>query len=245
MTPRRVVVTGLGIVSAAGRDLDTFWSRLRDGRSTVRGIRRFDASAYPTRVAAEIDEIDFRAESNLPAEWERRGRIGQFAALAVERAVDDARIPPAMARDRIGIVIASGLGTHEHVEVIGPAAAAARSTREDFDWETFAVESRRLIRERAAERRSPGSIPTLLAEQYDLRGPVMSVMTACAGGTQALGDARRWIRAGHADCVIAAGADSEIYPLGLASFCLLGALSRQNDDPPPPAGRSMRGATAS
>lgn len=231
MAPRRVVVTGLGVRSAAGRDPDTFWARLTSGRSAVRRIRRFDVSAYPSQVAAEIDDIDFRAESNLPAEWERRGRIAQFAALAVEQALGDAAVPAAMARDRIGIVIASGLGTHAHAEVIGPAASAARRTPEEFDWEAFTEATKRLLQDRAAERRSPGSIPAFLAEHYDLRGPVMSVMTACAGGTQAIGDARRWIRSGHADCVVAAGADSEIYPLGLASFCLLGALSRRNGEP--------------
>ena len=227
---RRVVITGMGVVSAAGSTLDSFWNRLVSGRSAIRRIQRFDVSAYPSQIAAEIDDIDFRGASQLPADWMHRGRIGQYAALAVERALGDASLP-VTAYERTGIVIASGLGTGTHAEIVGPTVAAARPHDNEFDWHTFATEVRRLGQPLAAERRTPGSIPALLARHFGLRGPVMSVMTACAGGTQALGDALRWIRNGRAECVVAAGADSELYPMGLASFCLLGALSRGNESP--------------
>jgi 3-oxoacyl-[acyl-carrier-protein] synthase II len=100
-----------------------------------------------------------------------------------------------------------------------------------MDWITLA---RTLVARAAPDallRRTPGSVAAGLAAEYDLRGPTAAVMTACAGGTQAIGDALRWIRRGRADVVLAGAADSELYPMGLASFCLLGALSQRNEQP--------------
>src|SRR5262249_19146604 len=107
----------------------------------------------------------------------------------------------------------------------------ARRGGPDLDWTAFAAVLRQVRKPRAAERRTPGSIAALVAHEHGLRGPVMGVMTACAGATQAIGDALGWIRRGRADLVVAGGADSELYPMGLASFCLLGALSRRNAAP--------------
>ena len=234
---RRIVITGMGVVSAAGRDLETFWNRLVAGKSAIRRITRFDPSAFPSQIAGEVDPFDFRSESNLPAEWAHRERVAQFAALATERALRDSRLNTTVAPDRIGIVLATGQGNHSHTELVGPAEAVRRSGPDDFDWDGFAAELRRLLRECSAERLTPGSVPALFARQHGIKGPVMSVMTACAGGTQALGDAIRWIRNGRVNCVIAGGADSEISPMGFASFCLLGALSRRSNDAPAAASR--------
>lgn len=224
---RRAVITGMGVISAAGCDVDAFWRNLSDGRSAVAAIRRFDASAYPSRIAAEVDE---RHVPTLDARWQGRGRIARFAAAAAELAIADARIAQAPAWPHAGVAIAAGMGSYAHDEVFIPSALA-RASRAEFDWTGFTDALRRGLAPKAAERRTPGSIPADIAHQHGLQGPVMTVMTACAGGTQAIGDALRWIRLGRADIVVAGGSDSEIYPMGLASFCLLGALSKRNDSP--------------
>jgi 3-oxoacyl-[acyl-carrier-protein] synthase II len=127
------------------------------------------------------------------------------------------------------VVIAAGFGSYDHEEVFTSCAAGRHDG--EFDWAAFREQFRRSVKPRPAERRTPGSVPALVATHFGFRGPVMSVMTACAAGTQALGDGARWIRSGDADVVVAGGADSEIYPMGLASFCLLHALSTRNDSP--------------
>jgi 3-oxoacyl-[acyl-carrier-protein] synthase II len=224
---RRVVITGMGIISAAGCDTATFWQNLVAGRSAVAPLRRFDASAYPSRIAAEVNERDL---PELDEQWAGRGRIARFAAAATRLAIADAQVRECPAWPDAGVVIAAGMGSYTHDEILVPAALA-RASEQAFNWPAFTAALRDGLAPLSAERRTPGSIPALIAHEYGLRGPVMTVMTACAGGTQAIGDALRWIRRGRADIVVAGGSDSEIYPLGLASFCLLGALSKQNATP--------------
>ena len=230
---RRVVVTGLGVCSAAGFDIRNFWDTLVAGRACTRHIERFDASGYPSRIAAEIDDAAFQAAYDLPAEWRLRGRIAQYGAAAVSRAVEDAGLDQsATPRERIGVSIAAGMGSYDHGEVFGACGAAARLNPDPtVDWDALYEAMRRTLLPRSVERRTPGAIAALIANERGYRGPVMGVMTACAGGTQAIGDAMNWIRSGRADVVVAGGADSELYPMGLASFCLLGALSKRNDSP--------------
>jgi 3-oxoacyl-[acyl-carrier-protein] synthase II len=218
---RRVAVTGMGVVSPAGSDLASFWDTLVAGRSTVRPLSRFDASGYPTRIAAEVP-----GEPLADAD-----RVGRFALSASAAALADAGLEDGpLDRGRVGVLVAAGLGRYGHAEVFGPCAAA-RAGSGAFDREAFARALAADLGPRAAERRTPGSVPALIARRHGFSGPVMSVMTACAAGTQALGDAARWIRSGVADVVLAGGSDSEIYPMGLASFCLLGALSTRNAEP--------------
>lgn len=242
--PRRVVITGMGVCSAAGGDLATFWDRLVSGVSCVRRIGRFDVSAYPSQLAAEIDDAAFARDHDVGPEWVLRGRIAKYAAAAAARAIGDARLTATAADpDRVGVSIAAGMGSYDHEEVFAPCGSArAQGVRAgsgqgqpsvpvDFDWDAFRETLRKTWKPRLAERRTPGSIAAHIAHERGFRGPAMVVMTACSGGTQAIGDAVGWIRRGRADVVVAGGSDSELYPMGLASFCLLGALSRQNDTP--------------
>ncbi len=214
-------------MSAAGCQTSTFWNHLAAGRSAVASIRRFDAAAYPSRIAAEVNGHDL---PSIDPRWAERGRIAQYAAAAVDQAIADADVTGSPSWSSAGVVVAAGMGSYTHGEVFVPSALA-RASRPEFDWARFTAALREGLAPHSSERRTPGSIPALIAQQYGLRGPVMSVMTACAGGTQAIGDALRWIRLGRADVVVAGGSDSEIYPMGLASFCLLGALSTRNDAP--------------
>ena len=230
MSPRRrAVVTGLGLVSAAGIDVDRAWQRLVAGTSSVGPIRRFDASRYPSRIAAEIDDGVLDEE---PGGRRSLGRIAAYASIAARRAVSDAGLfDAACDRRRVGVALAAGMGSYDHREIFASCAVATRNGRDAFDWQALASTLLAEMRPAAAARRTPGAIAARLAEDYDLGGPTLAVMTACAGGTQAIGDALRWIRSGRADAVIAGAADSELYPMGLASFCLLGALSTRNDAP--------------
>lgn len=223
---RRVVITGMGVVSAAGCDLGTFWQRLFTGSSSVSAIRRFDASRYPSQIAAEVNETELPdLVTALPND-----RIARYASAAAALAIADADIGRAPGWSRAGIAMAAGMGRYGHHEVFA-ATAAARQSQAEFDWPVFTRTLLSDLEPGAAARRTPGSIAADLARRHGLGGPAMAVMTACAGGTQAIGDALRWIRRGRADIVVAGGADSEIYPMGLASFCLLGALSKRNDAP--------------
>jgi 3-oxoacyl-[acyl-carrier-protein] synthase II len=222
-TVRRGVVTGMGVVSAGGTDLHSFWTTLASGRSCVRSIERFDASGFPTRIAAEIADFEAERLADVPHDLARHGRIAAYASVAAARALEDSRLlEEPFARDRVGVLVATGLGTYDHAELFGPFLAPR---------EELGARLRASLLPDSAARRTPGSISTSLARFYGFRGPVMSVMTACAGGTQALGDALRWIRLGRADVVLAGASDSELYPMGLLSFSLLGALSRRNDAP--------------
>lgn len=230
---RRVVVTGMGVVSAAGTTLDGFFASLLAGRSAVRTISRFDPSGFPTRIAAQLDGFD--AEAAL-GEHERafrdRGSIAQWAMAAALCAVRDASLPlDPLSRARTGLALATGLGSYGHAEVFGPASAAQPGRDAPFDSAAFGRELLASLLPLSAERRTPGSVAASVTRALGLGGPVLSPMTACAAGTQALGDAARWIRSGRCDAALAGGSDSEVYPMGLASFCLLGALSRRNDAP--------------
>jgi len=223
------VITGMGLASPLGLELDAFWKGLISGRSAVRSIERFEASSYPTRIAAEISQPLL---ADCAPDLRDYGLIARFAAAAAARALEDScLLSRPLNRARVGVLVAAGLGSYDHEEVFASCSSAASSRGGEFDWEAFADAVRTRLKPRSPERRTPGTVPSLIAHRYGFEGPVMTVMTACAAGTQALGDAARWIRRGAADVVVAGGSDSELYPMGLASFCLLGALSTRNDDP--------------
>jgi 3-oxoacyl-[acyl-carrier-protein] synthase II len=213
---RRVVVTGLGVVSPVGIGHDAFWSGLMAGRSAVREITRFDASGYPTRIAAEVDDFDGSAYMDRK-ELRRNDRFVQFAYAATRMALEHARfsITPANAT-RTGVLIGSGIG--------GAAT-----------WE----EQHRTLIQRGADRVSPFFIPMMIvniatgvtAILTGARGPSSCVVTACATGGNAIGDAARIIEHGDADVMIAGGAEAAITPLSMAGFCSMKAMSTRNDEP--------------
>ena len=229
-TRRRVVVTGAGLVAPGAAGPHDLWENLLAGRSAIGPIRRFDASAYPTRIAAEALVPPGDPAGVLGGELGGRGRIWDFAVEAASQALSAAGLAPRGPWAASGgLSLATGMGTYGHAEVFGAAAAGA--VRGGFDGKRFAEQLRLGLLPHAADRQSPGALAAHLARAAGIGGPLLASMTACAGGTQAVGDAFRWIRRGEADVVLAGASDSEIYPMGLASFCLLGALSRRNDAP--------------
>jgi len=164
---RRVVVTGMGIVSAAGCDVEAVWQRLLAGCSSVRRIGRFDTRAYPSQIAAEIDH---EPTERSPL-WRDRGRIACYASRAASDAVAASALTGSrIDRSRVGVVAAAGMGSYDHHEVFAACAAAARHGRDDADWGCLADTLRRELRPQAAPRRTPGSIPATIAVEMVMFG---------------------------------------------------------------------------
>ncbi len=213
---QRVVVTGLGVVTAIGHDVPQFWSSLVAGRGGVDRIKAFDPSEMACQIGAEVRDWDAAAHMD-PKEARRNDRYTHFGFVAARQAVKDAGIE--MTRedpDRVGVVIGSGIGG------------------------MFTFESQlKVMAERGPRKVSPFTIPSLIGNMcsgmvaIDLgaRGPNFGVVSACATGTHALGEAMHMIRRGDADVMIAGGAEASITPFAYASFCSMKAMSTRNDDP--------------
>jgi 3-oxoacyl-[acyl-carrier-protein] synthase II len=213
---RRVVVTGLGVVSPIGIGRQAFWSGLATGRSGVGPITHFDASAYATRIAAEVRDFDPAGFMDRK-EIRRNDRFVQFAYAATRMAMDDAGFTITAANaSRTGVLIGSGIG--------GAAT-----------WEA----QHRALLERGPDRVSPFFVPMMIANMatgvtsilIGAKGPGSCVVTACATGGNAIGDAMRVIQRGEADAMLAGGAEAAITPLSMAGFCSMKAMSTRNDEP--------------
>lgn len=216
MSKRRVVVTGLGIISPVGNDLDTAWENILAARSGITRITRFDASALPSQIAGEVKGFD--VTRHLSAKEARRYdtfiHYGLVAtAEAVKNAGLDARVLDA---DRIGVCVGSGIGGLPMIE-----------------------ETVRLIVESGVRKISPFFVPGsiinmisgLVSIHYGYRGPNLATVTACSTANHSLGEASRLIEYGDADVMIAGGAEATLSPLGVGGFCAARALSTRNDDP--------------
>ncbi|UFJ61010.1 beta-ketoacyl-ACP synthase II [Brevibacillus sedimenti] len=213
---RRVVITGVGVISPVGNDAKTFWNSLLEGKSGIGRITAFDASDYPTQIAGEVK--DFNPEAYLDKrEIRRTDRFVQFALAATKMAMEDAKLEiTAENAERVGVYIGSGIG--------------GLTT-----WE----EQHLVLLEKGPRRVSPFFIPMMIANmasgavsiQYGAKGPTSSAITACATGTNAIGDAFRLIQHGHADAMITGGAEATIRPMAFAGFCSAKAMSTRNDEP--------------
>jgi 3-oxoacyl-[acyl-carrier-protein] synthase II len=213
---RRVVVTGLGAVTPIGNDVDTYWQGLRGGRNGVASITLFDASRHACRFAAEVKGFD-PAGWLEPKEAKRWDRFCQFGVVAAKQAVADAGlIIDASNQQRVGVAIGSGVGGLLMMET-----------------------QAHVLADRGPDRVSPFCVPMMIpnmatglaAIALGAKGPSSAVATACAAGSNAIGDAYRQIQLGLADVMVCGGAESAITPLGVAGFASAKALSFRNDDP--------------
>ncbi|WP_281887696.1 beta-ketoacyl-ACP synthase II [Paenibacillus sp. YYML68] len=213
----RVVITGLGVMSSIGRDVETFWSNLLAGKSGISAIESFDVSAYPTRIAGEIK--DFNPEDYVERKEARRmDRYVQFAVAATLNALKDANLDVREGTDpeRVGVYVGSGIGGLQ-------------------TWE----EQHKILLEKGPKRVSPFFIPMMIANMASghisiltgAKGPNSTSVTACATGTHSIGDAMKTIQRGDADVMICGGAEATISPTGVAGFCALRAMSTRNDEP--------------
>lgn len=212
----RVVITGLGCVTPLGLNVQETWDALIAGKSGAAPITLFDASDHKTRFAAEVKGFD-------PSRWmnhrdaRRADRYTQFAMAAALQAVDDAGLKVEDGnRDKIGVLIGSGIAG------IGTLLSQAA-----------------LMHERGASRVSPFMVPMMLADtapgmvaiRLGVRGPNMAVVTACATGSNALGEAAEMIRRGSADVMIAGGSEAALVKIAMAGMNAMGALSTRNEEP--------------
>ncbi len=214
--PRRVVVTGLGALTPLGNTADEFWSALTEGRSGIGPITRFDVTGYPTRIAGELkgfDELKYIDKKDA----RRLDPYLKYAMACSVMAVEDTGLDTGKVdATRFGVLIGSGIGGISTL-----------------------LEGERTRLEKGFERVSPFVIPMLIVNmaaglvsmRFGAKGPNSSVVTACATGNHALGDAYRIIQRGEADLMIAGGAEAIIVPLTIAGFCAMKAMSTRNDEP--------------
>ena len=213
---KRVVVTGLGCVSPIGNTLSESWNSLLAGKSGAGPVTRFDASAHKTKFAAEVKGFDGAALFGA-REARKMDLFTQYSMSATLEALAQANLQVNDSnRDRIGILVGSGIGGI-----------------------TVLMEQVEVMRARGPERVSPFLIPMmimdgaagLIAIRIGARGPNMALATACATGTNAVGEAAAMIRRGAADVMIAGGSESSVVPIAMAGMNVMGALSTRNDDP--------------
>ncbi len=213
---RRVVVTGLGAVTSLGHNAPAFWESLVAGRCGIRRVSLFDPSEFASQIGAEVRDWD-AAQHMDPKEARRNDRYTHFGFVAAKQAVADSGLDLAQEDgDRVGVIIGSGIGG------------------------MYTYESQlKVLAERGPRKVSPFTIPALIgnmcsglvAIEFGARGPNFGVVSACATGTHALGEAMHAMRRGEADVMIAGGAEAAITPFAYASFCSMKAMSTRNDAP--------------
>ena len=214
---RRVVVTGMSVITALGSEIPEFWDRLCAGKSGVSRLERFDCSDFKVNFGGEVK--DFRPEEHFDSkEAKRLDRFSQFALAAAQKAVRQSGIEFQKIDDpyRCGVIIGSGIGGLNEIE-----------------------EQHAKLFDRGPSRVSPFMIPKLMVNaatgnisvQFGLKGPSSAVATACASASNAIGDAYRLIQHDVADILIAGGSEAAITPMGLSGFARMGALSTRNDSP--------------
>jgi 3-oxoacyl-[acyl-carrier-protein] synthase II len=217
LTDCRVVVTGLGVVTPLGYDLETFWNNLISGQCGIDRITAFDAAAFDTQIAGEVRNFDPVPAFPSPKEVRRTDRYSQFGVYAAWSALKNSGADlDRLDRDEIGVIIGSGIG----------------------GLETTTAQHKILL-ERGPGRLSPFMIPMLISNMasglfsmyQNLRGPNFATCSACATANHAIGEAWRTIKMGEAKMMFAGGAEAAIVPIGIGGFCAMKAMSTRNDDP--------------
>ncbi len=229
MKKKRVAITGLGLVTPAGNDVASTWATLQSGRSMGAPITIFDASGFSTRIAAEVKGFDARAVIDDRRLLKFANRSHAFALAAADQALADAGVRPTPATSaRWGLSVGTGMMGMAWNDLSSLGLAAADG--EDVD--PVRLQGSDTGRDPMVFCRAQTSAGlALLGRRYGIGGYSTSVHTACASGGQAVGTAMKLIRRGTVDFALAGGFDSMINPVGLAGFCLLGAVSADNDAP--------------
>ena len=213
---RRVVVTGIGAITPLGQDAQTFWQALVEGQSGIDWMRQADTTNYPCKVAGEVN--DWQPERFIDRKEARRmARFSQFAVAAAGQAIADAGLDlDHEDRERIGVYLGNGNGGYPNIDEAVRTIVAKGGMRLDPLF-------------------MPKSLPNMAAAQvslqYGIKGYNGTMITACAAGTQAIGEAAEVIRRGQADVVLGGGTEAGIGELGLAAFSVMRAMSSRSDDP--------------
>jgi 3-oxoacyl-[acyl-carrier-protein] synthase II len=226
---RRVAITGIGLVTPVGNDVPTTWAALLAGRSGGAPISLFDARGFPVRIAAEVKDFSDETVPVARKVLKLANRAHRFALTAAEQAFVDAGLrPTAETATRWGCAVGAAMMTSDYVDL----AATHDHSAANGDIDYGLMLSDPAANDPVAFCRSQATAGVaLLTRQHDIRGYATSVHTACASGGQALGTALKLIRRGAVDYALAGGFDSMISPVGISGFCLLSALSPDNDAP--------------
>ncbi len=217
MQQNRVVVTGLGIISPLGNDVAAFWKAIIEGECGIGPITSFDASAFDSRIAAEVKGFNPALYGMSTKDIKRMDKFSMYAVAASKQAMTDAALDLEKEdRERIGVLVGSGMGSLYTIE-----------------------EQHKVLLEKGASKMSPFLIPTLIVNEAagqvaifsGLKGPNSCVATACASGSHAIGDAFRILERGDADVMVTGGTESCIVPTGVGGFCALKGLSTRNSEP--------------
>lgn len=226
---RRVVVTGIGCVTPLGTSVPELWGNLMEGRSGVGRTTLFDASSFPTKIAAEVRDWSVANDGLDAQEWEGRGRHTRFAAGAAQQAMNDAGIVGAVTPHRLGIYLGAGEGQQDFVSFSRMMVTALKGG--SFDLGAFVQEGLASLDPQLELEQEPNMPAGYLAALFDAQGPNVNCLTACAASSQAIGEATEMIRRGDVDAMLSGGAHSMIHPFGVTGFNLLTALSERNDEP--------------
>lgn len=213
---KRVVITGLGCICPVGNDVPSSWANILAGKSGVKPVSLFDASEFKTRIAAEVKDFDAKALLGR-REARRYDRVSQLSLVAAQQAVEHSNLEITDEnRDRVGVLIGSGIGgigtLYENIQV---------------------------FLERGPSRVSPFTVPMMLPDSpsglvaihFGVRGPNMAIVTACATGSNSIGEATEIIRRGAADVMLAGSTEAAISPITFAGMGVMGAISTRNDEP--------------
>ncbi len=213
---RRVVVTGMGVVSPIGNTLEEFWASMLEGRSGTASLTKFDCEKFSSKVTAEVKDFD-PTQFIEAKEIRKIDLFVQYALAASDMAIHNSGVNLDQANlERIGVLVGSGIGGIQTLE-----------------------NQKEVLEKKGPRRISPFLIPMLIINmasgmvsmRYGLQGPNTSVVTACATGNHSIGDAMRLIQNNKADIMIAGGSEASITPLGFGGFCSMKALSTRNDEP--------------
>src|SRR5216110_94848 len=218
MTDRRVVITGMGVLTPVGNDVETFWSNLKNGVSGIHTIDAFDTTAYDCKIGGQVRDFDPKPFFKNPKDVRRTDRFTQLAMAAARMAVADSGIDidKLERRDRFGVIVSTGIGGLKTLQ-----------------------DQLTILLTKGPSRTSPFTIPMLISNmaggvismEFNLRGPNLCIVTACATSNNAIGESWRIIKSGDADIFLAGGAEASIVEIGVAGFSAMRALSTRNDEP--------------
>ena len=218
MPERRVVITGLGVVTPVGNDLETFWSNLKSGVSGICTIDAFDTTGYDCKIGGQVRDFDPKPFFKSPKDVRRTDRFTHFAMAAAKMAIADSGIDVANLneRDRFGVIVGTGIGGLKTLQ-----------------------DQLRILLTKGPDRTSPFTIPMLISNmaggvismEFDLCGPNLCIVTACASSNNAIGESWRIIKFGNADIFLAGGSEASIVEIGVGGFSAMKALSRRNNEP--------------
>jgi 3-oxoacyl-[acyl-carrier-protein] synthase II len=217
MKDRRVVITGLGVITPVGNDLETFWGNLKNGVSGIELVQAFDTTGYDCQIGGEIRNFDPKDFFKNPKDARRTDRFSQLAMAAAKMAMADCGMDmEKVDRTRFGAIVSSGIGGLKTLE-----------------------DQHAVLLNKGPSRVSPFTIPMLISNmgsglismEFGLKGPNLCIVTACATSNNAIGESWRMIKFGDADIFLAGGSEASIVTVGMAAFSAMKALSTRNDDP--------------